>query len=508
MSDGIRLDPQGRKIFEPDGVTLTAFLMDRSPVSIIRGAIGSGTSSACCMKLWQMACEQKAGLDGMRRTRFCIIRNSYPELETTTVKTWLFWFEERIYGELRRSKPMLHHIRVGNVDMEVVFLALDDEDAIRKLRSLELTGVWFNELEYIPKAIFDEALSRCGRYPAKAVSPATWYGVIADLNAPNEDHWLPKLMGEVPPPPDADPDDMAEYTRPKGWCYLVQPPALIEEFGDDGKTVVGYRLNPKAENVRWLVDGFYQGQVQGKSRTWIESRLMNRITMHVDGKKVFPEFVPETHVSKQPLRVVPGHPVYVGLDFGRNPAAVFAQFVGNRWYVQHELIGRDVGTTTFAPQVKKKLEKEYPGCRVSVWGDPKGRDKTQNDERTAYEIYRGHGITVQAAPVKNNAIETRLEAVRYVLTGLSDGQPRLLVSQTCVRLKMAMAGAYHYRKIKGSNRYEDAPFKDTAADVADALQYLILGGGEGRAMLFGGGSAIPRPVKLGGRKSSRRFVAA
>ena len=58
---------------------------------------------------------------------------------------------------------MLHEVRVGDIELDVYFLALDDENDIRKLRSLELTGVWFNELEFIPKAIFDEAESRTGR---------------------------------------------------------------------------------------------------------------------------------------------------------------------------------------------------------------------------------------------------------------------------------------------------------------------------------------------------------
>ena len=101
-----------------------------------------------------------------------MVRDSYPVLETTTIKTWLNWFPENLYGKMIRTKPLFHRIRLGDVDMEVYFLALDDDDAIAKVRSLELTGAFINELEFSPKEVFDEVFSRCGRYP-----PRTWSGM-------------------------------------------------------------------------------------------------------------------------------------------------------------------------------------------------------------------------------------------------------------------------------------------------------------------------------------------
>src|SRR5438105_4240046 len=147
MSDGrIKLDASGQKIYQPDGATLAAFLVDRAPVSIIRGPIGSGTSSASCMRMFLHACEADPWSDGIRRTRWGVIRNTFPQLSSTTLRTWLFWFPEELYGRVVRSKPMVHVVRVGDVEMEVFFAALDDEDSISNLRSLEVTGFWFNEL--------------------------------------------------------------------------------------------------------------------------------------------------------------------------------------------------------------------------------------------------------------------------------------------------------------------------------------------------------------------------
>ncbi len=50
--------------YKPDGPVLEAFFWDNSPVTIIQGPIGSGTSTCCMMKMWRLANEQKPGLTG------------------------------------------------------------------------------------------------------------------------------------------------------------------------------------------------------------------------------------------------------------------------------------------------------------------------------------------------------------------------------------------------------------------------------------------------------------
>src|ERR1700679_3012480 len=105
----------------------------------------------------------------------------------------------------------------------------------------------------------------------------------------------------------------------------MQPPALLERFDDTGR-VIGYEVNPHAENLKNLPSDYYARLIKGKSRAWIDSRLMNRVALVVDGQAVWPMFRREYHVSREPLRPVPGYDVIVGLDFGRVfPAAVFAQ---------------------------------------------------------------------------------------------------------------------------------------------------------------------------------------
>jgi hypothetical protein len=54
----------------------------------IMGPYGSGKSLACCMEIFSRAIDQKKSPDGIRRTRWAIVRNSYGELRSTIQKTW------------------------------------------------------------------------------------------------------------------------------------------------------------------------------------------------------------------------------------------------------------------------------------------------------------------------------------------------------------------------------------------------------------------------------------
>jgi hypothetical protein len=518
----IERDAQGRKIYEPDGDTLCDFIEDRSHVSIIRGSIGSGTSSASMMKLYSIAMEQWPNPEtGLRHTRWGIVRNTYPDLKNTTVKTWLDWFPENLYGRFYWDRPFRHLIRVGDMLLEAHFFALDSADDIRKMRSLEVTGWLFNELEFIEKDVVDEAESRTGRFPAVKDGGARWDGILADMNAPREDHWVPLMMGEVPLPESWTEEERLAYRKPDNWSYFVQPPAMLE-MRDGGGTLTGYRINPNAENLKWLKPGYYEEKIKGKSKQWIDSRVLNKITVFVDGKPVWQQFSPQTHVSKTPLQPIPGWPVYVGLDFGRHPAAVLGQLVNNRWRVFGEVVAHDVGASIFAPLVSRYLTQRLGRWRaaghgrrddgfvddtfkVEFYGDPKGQDGTQADETTAYDVFRANDMPVMPAPVKNNHILTRINAVENAMITMHDGAPRFVVCATnCRTLKVACEGGYHFARIKGTSRHKEDPEKDRYSDIADALQYMMLGAGEGRAAIGREHRGLSQPVSTRNVGRSRR----
>jgi hypothetical protein len=291
---------------------------------------------------------------------------------------------------------------------------------------------------------------------------------------------------------------------PSNWGYHIQPPAL-EEVRDGRGVVVGYSTNPRAENMRWLKPGYYEEKSRGKSKSWIDSRLRNVITIVVDGDPVWPSFSLDTHVAPAALLPVKGHDVIVGMDFGRRPCAVFMQEINNRVFVQHEFRAYGASSVSFAPMFKRFLEKHYPGFRYRIFGDPKGQDRGQADDRTSYDIFRANGVIVTPAPVKNNNLPTRIAAVDSLLTTMHNGHPRLQVSPiNCPTLKAGMAGRYHVKK---KALGDPDPVKDKFSDVADCLQYAALGMGEGRAMTGQAAALSAGPVGVFKNRRSLRRVA-
>jgi len=509
MTDGQEplRDKTGRRIYRPDGLTLKAFLIDRSPVSIIRGPWGSGTSTACCQRIWQHLAEQRPLEDGKKRQRWVVVRDTYPMLETTAMETWLDWFPEKEYGKLfTGSKPYVQEIRVGDIEADVIFYAMEGDGKGANLLSLEPTGIWFNELETIGLKLFVDGFGRTGRYPRKIDGGPTWHGVIADLNAVPENHWLPIMMDEAPPPDDLSQDELMQYVRPPDWAYFVQPPAMFEI--KQGGVLTGYEVNPGAENLKWLPDGYYPKLIHARPRREIDAKVLNKIVPMVEGDPVHSEFNADIHVAKSDLEPLAGYPIRVGIDFGRRPAAVFGQLIGQRWRILSEVYARNMGASKFAPIVQRHLQQEYPGFDFIFHGDPKGQDQTQTDERTAYQVFASHRMPVKPAPVKQNHIQTRLDAVDMVLGQVDAGVPRLLISLRCRRLRAAMNGGYRWPKERPTVGEDRKPIKDGYSDIADALQYLLLGGGEGRALV---GQSRERPqgaVSAYKRKSRRRGRAA
>jgi hypothetical protein len=142
----IKNDAHGRELYEPDGAALTQYLMSNNKVDIIQGPIGSGKTNAMFRRLGRHAMQQAPSpRDGLRRTRWAIVRNTFPELKRTTIPTWRRVWPAALYGEVKLGSPPRHEIAFGDVRMEVDFLALDTDDDVQKLRSAEYTGAAIHE---------------------------------------------------------------------------------------------------------------------------------------------------------------------------------------------------------------------------------------------------------------------------------------------------------------------------------------------------------------------------
>jgi hypothetical protein len=432
--------------------TLASFHASNAFVRLLRGPIGSGKSVGCCWEIWTRACEQHAGQDKVRRSRWVATRNTYGELTTTTLQTWLDWFPEQRFGKVVYGAPIEQICRWPladgtSVELTMWFLALDRPEHVKKLLSLEITGGWMNEAREQPKAILDALTGRVGRYPSMRDGGASWFGVVGDTNSPDTDHWWYTL----------------DEQRPDGFDFFAQP-------AGDG---------PDAENVPNLPAGYYERLKAGKTEEWIKVYVKGDYGFVQDGKPVFPEFRTNLHVGDFDL--VKGLPLYGGMDFGLTPAGLWGQRLTNgRILIHRELVSEDMGVKRFGGLWLQETNLYYPGHPVErITGDPAGTARG-DDEKDTFEVLKGEGV--HAVPAHTNSFTIRREAVAAAMTRIIDGAPGLLVHRRCKRLIKALAGGYQFKRVavSGAERYHDVPNKDMNSHVAESGQYLILGMGGAR----------------------------
>lgn len=433
--------------------TVQRFQASDAFVRFIRGPVGGGKTTACCQEIMRRARAQKP-FQGIRKTRWAVIRNTYGMLKDTSAKTWLDWYPEHWFGKFTRTQgDMAHRIKIGDIDCEVLFRALDTPEDAKKVLSLELTGAFVNEVREIPKEIIDALTDRVGRYPAMREGGPTWRGIIGDTNPPDEDHWFHELEG----------------SPPSGWEFFTQPGGLIRK---DGRWIT----NPAAENADNLEADYYLTRSAGKREDHIRVYYGNEFGFVSEGKAVFPEYADSIHAAKADIPAQAGLPVYIGIGLALHSSALFGQRVANgKWVLTDELVQEFGGTVQFATELAAKMARYPLGTKFRVF--VKKPDDAMSAEGEAIQILRGRGI--HAAPCRTNDATLRREAVAGALSRLINGEPGLLVSPSCKVTRKALAGGYSYARIHGKEeRYHDEPAKNRYAPLAEAAQYMLVGGGE------------------------------
>lgn len=426
------------------------------------GPYGSGKSSACDLDLFELAMEQEP-FDGVRDVRTCVVRNTYPELKSTTIKTWQEWVPDSVMP-IKWDAPITGRMKQllpdGTVlKWEVLFLALDRPDHANKLKSLDLTNAYVNEASEIPWAIIEHLTARVDRYPPKMRGGATRPCVLLDTN-----------------PPDTDSEfyEKFEVLRPRNWSIYYQPPALLQS-GD-------YLIpNPDAKYARFQNSGFeyWLRMAEGKDMEWIKVFVFGQYGSVFTGKPVFPEYVDKLHASSQPLEFFPGVPLVIGMDFGLTPAAVFMQLLPNgQLRILDELVSQSMGIRQFVRSaLKPHLANYYQGASVIVYGDPAGLQRSQvSDEETCLLELKKAGLL--AEPAHTNSFIARREAVAGFLTSMaSNGEPALLIDPKAKTVRKGFQGGYQFARVQVSGqeeRYHNVPIKNRFSHPADATQYGAL----------------------------------
>lgn len=440
------------------GPVAAAYYADRAPVCAIMGPIGSGKTGASLMRIVAQAQEQRPGTDGVRRSKWAVIRDTYRNLEQTTLPSWHSWVPASV-GEFASGPPATHTLRLGLADgtlaeLIVEFIALGEQRVEDVMRGWEGTGAYINEGDRLSPDVLTFLRGRVGRYPSKAMGGPSWWGVIMDLNAPDTDSWVYQLFVEQ---------------RPEGFAFYRQPSGL----------------SPQAENLANLPPGYYEAQMAGQPDWYVRRFIRNEFGFSRDGRPVYAEWNDQLHVAGEDLVADRRLPVHVGCDAGGTPAAVVAQRMpSGQWRLLDELVAEEhasMGAKRFGGLLAQLLAERYRGLPVIAWGDPsagEGADRVAGEDDWLRMVGHAIGAPVRAAPT--NRLHPRLEAVRLPLTRLIDGHlPGVLLSPRCRVLRKGFNSHYRYRRVQvAGGRYDDKPDKNPWSHVHDALQYVMLGGGE------------------------------
>lgn len=453
--------------------TAELFHLDPARVKGLFGPVGCGKSVACIMHIMMSAIHQSPGTDGIRRSRWAIVRNTYPELKATTMKTWEAWFPQEKFGRIKYDSPITQRIKFDDVDLEVFFIALNNPKDVRKLKSFELTGVYINEMQFIDQLMFDVCRQRCNRFPSKkdGASP-TWTGVIFDANPPSTLHWM---------------YDIFEKNKPENYSIYKYPPAVIRvnEAPENVTSAISkndtiYINNINADYICIQSDpNYWLELVKGSVDERIKVDLQGQYGVVISGQAVHPTYNDRLHYLDKVIAYNPMLELGLGFDFGLTPACAIVQLNSRgKFQMLDEIWSIHMGLRDFLKNILiPHLDLNYDGWRLNYYSahDPAGSQGAQTDGKSCEDIMREEGIKSYPA-AENNSPTLRRDCLDYFLSRMVDGEPGFAISNKVQLAREGLMGHFQYERIQvgGEARYHEKPLKNIYSHICEGLEYIAI----------------------------------
>ncbi|CAD7335177.1 hypothetical protein FIM10_01870 [Sphingomonadales bacterium 56] len=481
-----------RRLSSP-GPIADAFMRSRAFIKIIIGPVGSGKTMAALQCGLRVAALQKPspGPKGVmvRKARIGVLRESYPSLKSTTLKSWFNVVPEG-EGNFLWSAPYTHHFQkitrraadgavLEIVDIEYEFRAIGDQTVEEACRGWEINAVIVDEADLQPADLVPYLTGRVGRFsnldPDSVVDPQ----IILSMNMPDvENHAYELAMERSLEGLTAEDVDLLEAT-------LAGRP-LVETFIQPGG------MEPDAENLHNLPNGrgYYVLQIAANRHKpgYVDRMVHNKPVALMHGMPVNAEFRHTLHV--RPTEWIRRRKLIVGIDQGLFAAAAILQRNEyNQIRTHREVVNLDrqkkgkllkVGPTAFGKKLRAVLLEEFPGITredVRLVGDPAmfaadDREDNEMDWALACASAIGFGPIRRA---KSNRQALRNEAI-WKAQAERDGY---YIDPSCRHLIKAHSGGYRYQKqdLKTGETKGHLEIADTIyTHVADAEQYAALEG--------------------------------
>ena len=432
-----------RKYIPPP--TVAAMMLCDARLQFLFGPLGGGKTTGLLMKLITLAHRQRANQNGVRKTRWAVVRNTRSQLNDSVLKTVFEWLPPngKTIKYNSTNMDMLLDLPCPDgtrVNCEIMFRPLDDERDARRLLSVEYTGGWLSEFREIPQTLLTALLSRTGRYPAVSEGGADWYGVMGESNMCTKgSEWYKYLMVD----------------RPDNCEVFIQPSAL----------------SPEAENLQYLKDDYYHMLLHGQAENWIQAHIKSEFPDSLDGKAIWGQsWDASRHLAKQILMPMGQAPIIIGVDQGRSPAAVAMQMSPtSRLRVLRETYASGMGMDRFAAEyLRPMVGTHFAGMPILVVLDPAGCAKSQVNDQSPADVLEAAGFRVLPAPT--NALDRRLAAVERQLC-LING---IEFSPACPKTISAVVSEYRFKNKKNGDPEETPEKSHPISDLADGLQYGCL----------------------------------
>ncbi len=477
--------------------TCAAFMKSDAFGRLIAGPIGSGKTTATIIELLRRSVGQAKAADGYRYTRWAVVRQTLKQLKDTVLKDCDTWLGANGLGFWKVSEGV-YHVNFDDVRSEWVFIPLEDSTDQARLLSMQLTGAWLSECVEMNINILGPVSGRLGRYPSGTKGNVTWSGIIADTNMPTEMSDWYNFMENLPP-------DWQKFIQPSGMAphaenlnFLLQNDYTLALPFDHP-----VRIAKGREYYTRLV-GMY-----GENSDWVKRYVHAQYGNDPSGAAVFKNtFRSDFHIVEDTIPI-PGYPLLLAQDFGRNPWTLICQsdHMG-RLLIHKEVPATNVGLEKHMMENLRPalMSDRFMGYKLMAVGDPAGVAKGTIAEESCFDALKRMGFP--AIPAPTNDIEPRLRAVEALLGRQVNGGPALMISKSgCPHLCRAMGGGYRFiaKKTGALRVVPDKDDKEGFSHVADCLQYacLIVHGG---MMPYVFRALTPPSRSPGPRMSSRAWT--
>lgn len=411
------------------------FIRSRAMADLFASRVGEGKSAGLAWSIFYHT-RHNPGAD------WAVIRDTYENLQKTTLQEFFHWFPPGIAGHYHQTKKLWTWAE-GVAKGTVSFIGMDNPEDATKLLSWTLAGIAMDEPAPavgsggINEMVFDLGLTRLRQADMK------WYGMKLATNNPDENHWTYRKF--VSP------------GNPAFKYYQPTTPENVHNLPDGYYEKVRMSLAHRPDLVRRFVDGEFGYQQEGKAVTPQWSDKMNLATG---------------------LYAIPRRELILLWDWGLNPTCIITQLspLGN-WNILYSFVGDGIGVQELIEyNVAPLIHTKFRLAPLRHIGDPQGIQREQSSSQNSAVRVVKQFLPGPWRPGPQKWLP-RIEPLRAALGRVSNNRGLIQVDrENAKEVWHALRGGWHYHVAK-TGVTSGEPVKDINSHPGDAMSY-------GAAILF------------------------